>query len=75
MRTHLRGFNLILNVIPLNPVGNELEAPSMEEARAFTAKLRGLGFPVKVRYSGGKDQFAGCGQLGRSLLEAGTPPK
>ena len=75
MRTHLRGFNLILNVIPLNPVGNELEAPSMEEARAFTAKLRGLGFPVKVRYSGGKDQFAGCGQLGRSLIEAGTPPK
>ncbi len=70
MRTHLTGFNLILNVIPLNPIGNDLVPPTMEEARDFTGRLRGLGFPVKVRYSGGKDQFAGCGQLGRTLLDA-----
>jgi len=68
IREHLVGFRFILNVIPLNPVGNELQAPALEEVLAWTAKLRPLGFPVKVRYSGGRDQLAGCGQLGRSLL-------
>ena len=39
----------------------------MAEVRAFTAKLRPLGFPVKIRYSGGQSESAGCGQLGRTL--------
>jgi 23S rRNA (adenine2503-C2)-methyltransferase len=70
IRANLTGFRFILNVIPLNPIGNGLESPTMAEVRAWTGRLRPLGIPVKVRYSGGKDQLAGCGQLGRSLLEA-----
>ena len=70
IRANLTGFRFILNVIPFNPIGTELEAPTMAEVRAWTGRLRPLGIPVKVRYSGGKDQLAGCGQLGRSLLDA-----
>jgi 23S rRNA (adenine2503-C2)-methyltransferase len=69
IRKNLAGLKCILNVIPLNPIGNELESPTMAEVRAWTGKLRPLGIPVKVRYSGGKDQYAGCGQLGRAQLE------
>jgi 23S rRNA (adenine2503-C2)-methyltransferase len=72
IRTNLTGFKFILNVIPLNPIGNDLESPTMAEVRAWTQRLRPFGIPVKVRYSGGKDQLGGCGQLGRSLL-AGAP--
>jgi 23S rRNA (adenine2503-C2)-methyltransferase len=68
----LTDFPCILNIIPLNPVGNdELESPTMQEVRAWTGKLRPLGIPVKVRYSGGQDEFAGCGQLGRALMDSG----
>jgi 23S rRNA (adenine2503-C2)-methyltransferase len=70
IRENLTGFKFILNVIPLNPVDPALESPTMAEVRAWTEKLRPLGIPVKVRYSGGKDQLAGCGQLGRSLIAA-----
>ncbi len=66
------GFRFLLNVIPFNPVGDEFEAPTMEEVRAWTAKLRPLGFPVKLRLSGGRERFAGCGQLGTELLRAGA---
>ncbi len=72
IRQHLRGFKFILNVIPLNPVDPALAAPTLEEVRAWTEKLRPLGFPVKIRRSSGRDQFAGCGQLGRSLIERGA---
>lgn len=68
----LRDFPVILNIIPLNPVGNdELEAPTMREVRDWAGKLRPLGIPIKVRYSGGQDEFAGCGQLGRALMNEG----
>lgn len=68
IRTHLTGFRFILNIIPLNPVDPALEAPTREEVHAWSQKLRPLGFPIKVRRSSGRDQFAACGQLGRSLL-------
>ena len=61
-------FRFLLNVIPFNPVGDEFAAPTMAEVRAWTAKLRPLGFPVKLRFSGGRDRNAGCGQLGTALL-------
>ena len=62
-------FPFILNVIPMNPVANSgLEAPTWHEVKAWSEQLRPLGFPVKVRRSAGKDQVAGCGQLGTSLL-------
>jgi 23S rRNA (adenine2503-C2)-methyltransferase len=68
---HKTGLRFILNVIPLNPVDETLEAPTMVETRAWTERLRPIGFPIKVRYSGGKDRLSGCGQLGRALLERG----
>ena len=71
IRKHLRGFNFILNVIPMNAVGNELESPTMEEVRDWTQKLRPLGFPIKVRYSGAQEELGGCGQLGKSLMDRG----
>ena len=73
IRDRLSGFRFILNVIPYNPVANdELEAPTQQEVRRWTEeKLRPLGIPVKVRYSGGKDELAGCGQLGQALMEEG----
>ena len=64
------GFRFLLNVIPFNPVGDEFEAPTMAEVRAWTAKLRPLRIPVKLRFSGGRDRFAGCGQLGTALIRA-----
>lgn len=69
IRQHLRGFRFILNVIPLNPIGTDLESPSRREVRAWTEKLRPLGFPVKIRRSSARDQLGGCGQLGASFLE------
>ncbi len=71
IKQHLVGFKFILNVIPLNPVDPELAAPTLEEVRAWTSKLRPLGFPVKIRRSSGRDQGAACGQLGTSLLKQG----
>jgi 23S rRNA (adenine2503-C2)-methyltransferase len=72
IRERLTGFPFILNVIPLNPVDPELEPPTLEEVRAFTEKLRPLGFPVKIRRSSGRDQTAGCGQLGTAMLARGA---
>jgi len=63
-----RGFRFLLNVIPFNPVGDEFAAPTMAEVREWTRKLRPLGVPVKLRFSGGRERAAGCGQLGTALL-------
>ncbi|MSR47897.1 MAG: radical SAM protein [Planctomycetes bacterium] len=65
-----RGFRFLLNVIPFNPVGDEFEAPTMAEVRAWTSRLRPFGLPVKLRFSGGRDRCAGCGQLGTGLIGA-----
>jgi len=61
---NVRGFKYLVDVIPYNSIGNELAAPSWDEVKAFTTRLRRLRVPVKVRYSGGKDMDSGCGQLG-----------
>ena len=74
IRERLTGFRFILNVIPLNPVDPSLESPTLEEVRAWTEKLRPLGFPVKIRRSSGRDQLAGCGQLGASVIAASALP-
>ncbi len=73
LAANIRGFPFILNVIPMNPIGNDLLAPTYEEVLAFTAKLRPLGFPVKIRYSGGRDRLGGCGQLGAESLGIRRP--
>jgi 23S rRNA (adenine2503-C2)-methyltransferase len=71
IRENLVGrFPFILNVIPMNPVNQSgLTAPTWHEVKEWSEQLRPLGFPVKVRRSAGKDQVAGCGQLGTRLLE------
>ncbi len=58
-----RGFRFIINLIPMNPIGNSFRAPSREEVKAFQAKLKRLAVPIETRYSGGQDIAAGCGQL------------
>jgi 23S rRNA (adenine2503-C2)-methyltransferase len=70
---NITGFKFILNVIPFNPIGNGMEAPTFDEVRAFTEKLRPHGFPVKIRYSGGRDRLSGCGQLGAAELGVASP--
>jgi 23S rRNA (adenine2503-C2)-methyltransferase len=67
-----RGFRFLLNVIAFNPVaGSGFDAPTMAEVRAWTAKLRPHGIAVKLRFSGGRERLAGCGQLGSALAAAG----
>jgi 23S rRNA (adenine2503-C2)-methyltransferase len=63
MREHLAGLRYILNVIPWNDTGASFRPPSWDEVKEFTSKLRALACPVKVRYSAGKQDGMGCGQL------------
>jgi 23S rRNA (adenine2503-C2)-methyltransferase len=60
---HLTGLRYILNVIPWNDTGAGYRAPTWAEVKAFTTALRTLDCPVKVRYSSGKQEGMGCGQL------------
>ncbi|MCE9636823.1 MAG: 23S rRNA (adenine(2503)-C(2))-methyltransferase RlmN [Planctomycetes bacterium] len=77
----LNGIKYILNVIPWNDTGTGgFRAPTWDEVRAFTGRLRSLNCPVKVRYSAGKREGMGCGQLAaetRSVVPSGhmiAPP-
>ena len=67
------GIPCIIDVIPYNTIAGRFRAPSWEEVARFTASLRRLGMPVKVRYSSGKKHGGGCGQLAAGLLDAGAP--
>jgi len=65
----LRGIRYILNVIPWNESGDaRFRAPTWAEVKAFTTRLRALSCPVKVRYSAGKRDGMGCGQLAAETL-------
>jgi len=71
----LTGLRYILNVIPWNSVdvqGAAHRAPTWDEVRDFTARLRRLRCPIKVRYSAGKSDGMGCGQLAAETVAA--PP-
>ncbi len=68
LREHLRGLRCILNVIPWNDTGGPFRAPTWAEVKEFADRLRGLGCPVKTRYSAGKQEGMGCGQLTAGLL-------
>jgi 23S rRNA (adenine2503-C2)-methyltransferase len=59
----LTGIRYILNVIPWNDIGGDFEVPSWSDVKAFTTRLRRLRCPVKIRYSAGKQEGMGCGQL------------
>lgn len=68
LREHLRGLRCILNVIPWNDTGGAFRAPTWAEVREFADRLRSLGCPVKTRYSAGKQEGMGCGQLTAGIL-------
>jgi len=59
----LAGLRAILNVIPWNETGAGYRPPSWAEVKEFTTRLRRVRCPVKIRYSGGKQEGMGCGQL------------
>jgi 23S rRNA (adenine2503-C2)-methyltransferase len=70
MRDELTGLRYILNVIPWNDTGAGFRPPSWDEVKDFTTKLRALNCPVKVRYSAGKQDGMGCGQLSAETVAA-----
>ena len=60
----LRGFPCFVNLIPLNPVGNdEHKPPDRRKARAFLHELESAGIPAAIRTPRGSDISAACGQL------------
>jgi 23S rRNA (adenine2503-C2)-methyltransferase len=67
LRERLAGLRCILNVIPYNDTG-AYRPPTWAEVKEFTTRLRALGCPVKVRYSAGKREGMGCGQLSAELV-------
>lgn len=65
----LAGMRYMLNVLPWNETGVGYRPPSFGEVKDFTARLRRLACPVKIRYSGGKQEGMGCGQLSAEQIE------
>ncbi|MDA1194867.1 MAG: 23S rRNA (adenine(2503)-C(2))-methyltransferase RlmN [Planctomycetota bacterium] len=69
LERELAGLRYIINVIPWNEMGAEYRPPSWAEVKDFTTRLRRLACPVKIRYSGGKQEGMGCGQLSAEQIE------
>src|SRR6202167_755366 len=64
----LRGLRCKVNLIALNPgPGIDLTTPSEEQVSAFQKILRDAGFPAFVRRPRGRDIYAACGQLKRTV--------
>lgn len=60
----VKGMNVKINIIPLNPVRpSRLKGPDAERLAAFRDYLFQAGLRVMVRYSKGQDIAAACGQL------------
>lgn len=69
----LRGMRCKVNLIALNPgPGIDFATPGPERVLGFQNILRVAGIPAFVRRPRGRDIFAACGQLKRTL-EAATP--
>ncbi len=61
-----RRGNFKINLIPLNALSDDrLERPREEGTLAFQKVLTEAGIPTFIRYSGGRDIDAACGQLRR----------
>jgi 23S rRNA (adenine2503-C2)-methyltransferase len=70
----LRGIKARVNLIALNPgPGIDFETPSDESVAAFQKILRDAGILTFVRRPRGRDIFAACGQLKRTV-EIPTAP-
>ena len=64
----LRGLRCKVNLIALNPgPGIDFNTPGEERIAAFQKTLRDAGIPAFVRRPRGRDIFAACGQLKRTV--------
>jgi 23S rRNA (adenine2503-C2)-methyltransferase len=70
----LRGLRCKVNLIALNPgPGIEFTTPSVERVTAFQNILRAAGIPAFLRRPRGRDIYAACGQLKRTVEVATSP--
>ena len=70
----LRGLRCKVNLIALNSgPGIEFTTPSTDRVTAFQNILRGAGIPAFVRRPRGRDIYAACGQLKRTVEVATSP--
>jgi 23S rRNA (adenine2503-C2)-methyltransferase len=70
----LRGLRCKVNLIALNPgPGIDFKTPSDERVAAFQKILREAGIPAFVRRPRGRDIYAACGQLKRTVEVATSP--
>jgi 23S rRNA (adenine2503-C2)-methyltransferase len=70
----LRGLRCKVNLIALNPgPGIEFTTPSAERVAGFQKVLREAGVPAFVRRPRGRDIYAACGQLKRTVEVATSP--
>ena len=70
----LRGMRCKVNLIALNPgPGIDFTTPGAERVAAFQNTLRGAGIPTFVRRPRGRDIYAACGQLKRTVEVATSP--
>jgi 23S rRNA (adenine2503-C2)-methyltransferase len=64
----LRGMRCKVNLIALNPgPGIDFSTPDEERVQTFQATLRAAGIPAFVRRPRGRDIYAACGQLKRTV--------
>ncbi|HWO28067.1 MAG TPA: 23S rRNA (adenine(2503)-C(2))-methyltransferase RlmN, partial [Candidatus Acidoferrum sp.] len=64
----LRGLRCKVNLIALNPgPGIDFDTPGEERVAAFQKILRDAGIPAFVRRPRGRDIYAACGQLKRTV--------
>jgi 23S rRNA (adenine2503-C2)-methyltransferase len=72
----LRGMRCKVNLIALNPgPGIEFTTPDAERVAAFQNILRNFGIPAFVRRPRGRDIYAACGQLKRTVEIATAPAR
>ena len=70
----LRGLRCKVNLIALNPgPGIDFTTPAAERVTAFQNILREAGIPAFVRRPRGRDIYAACGQLKRTVAAATSP--
>jgi len=70
----LRGLRCKVNLIALNPgPGIDFTTPSAERVAAFQEILRAAAIPAFVRRPRGRDIYAACGQLKRTVEIATSP--
>ncbi|MCU1304115.1 MAG: rRNA m(2)A-2503 methyltransferase [Candidatus Sulfotelmatobacter sp.] len=70
----LRGLRCKVNLIALNPgPGIDFTTPGAEQVGVFQQILRDAGIPAFVRRPRGRDIYAACGQLKRTVEVATSP--